>query len=533
MRKIICLLLLFVWTISASGAAPKVGDVVFFDDFNSETSPDQWSKHDSVRFVEKTPGDPSDRVVYVDIPKSAGEGNASIKIPIDPQNLGGSVVRLSARIKSEDVEKPPVAYNGIDIQLYVQSPTQKYWHQRSDLYGTGDWREISCEAAIPSDVERIVLSVGLEKTNGRLWVDDVAISIHKARRIRPAVKALYDGNGRRKSVYTGHTVPRLRGAMISPHKFHEEDIRVLAGEWKANHIRWQMNWGFPHGRADTATIEEFNAWVDSESQKLDKMLPLCRKYGVAVCLDLHTSPGGRDKASNGRMFERKEYQDAFIATWVKLAKKYKDEPAIWGYDLLNEPTETKIPEGKGILNWRDLAEKTALTIREIDPIKPIIVEPAPWGGPDALDFFEPINAPNIVYSVHMYMPHAFTHQGVYNNPLGFEYPGEVNGVYWDKERLREALRPAIEFQEDYGVQLYLGEFSAIRWAPNDSAYRYLRDVIDLFEEYQWDWAYHAFREWSGWSVEHSGPPEQEERAAEPTDREQLLRAWYEKNERAE
>ena len=28
----------------------------------------------------------------------------------------------------------------------------------------------------------------------------------------------------------------------------------------------------------------------------------------------------------------------------------------------------------------------------------------------------------------------------------------------------------------------------------------------LFEEYGWDWAYHAFREWQGWSVEHSDDP---------------------------
>ena len=26
-----------------------------------------------------------------------------------------------------------------------------------------------------------------------------------------------------------------------------------------------------------------------------------------------------------------------------------------------------------------------------------------------------------------------------------------------------------------------------------------------FEEYGWDWCYHAFREWKAWSVEHEGP----------------------------
>ena len=47
------------------------------------------------------------------------------------------------------------------------------------------------------------------------------------------------------------------------------------------------------------------------------------------------------------------------------------------------------------------------------------------------------------------------------------------------------------------------EFSAVAWAPG--ADQYLRDCISIFEEYGWDWTYHAFREWPGWSVEHEGP----------------------------
>ena len=58
------------------------------------------------------------------------------------------------------------------------------------------------------------------------------------------------------------------------------------------------------------------------------------------------------------------------------------------------------------------------------------------------------------------------------------------------------------FQKKYGAKIYVGEFSAVCWAPD--AEKYLRDVISVFEEYGWDWSYHAFREWPGWSVEHEG-----------------------------
>ena len=339
-------------------------------------------------------------------------------------------------------------------------------------------------------------------------------------------------------VYKGHELPRLRGAMISPNRFTADDLDLLAGKWKANHVRWQLIWnGFPNGPADRASIDEFNAWIDEQCAQLDRMLPLLEKYGVRVTLDLHTPPGGRMPQAEGsamRMFRDKKLQDAFVAVWQKLAYKYKDVKTIWCYDILNEAVEGKIPENEGILNWRELALRASKEIRKIDPVKAIVIEPAPWGGPEALEHFEPFDpkeVPNVVYSVHMYIPHKFTHQGVYENNDTFVYPGIIDGKYWDKEQIRNALQIPRKYAKDHGVAIYIGEFGSIRWAPDNSTYRYLRDCIEVFEEEGWDWAYHAFREWQGWSVEH-GPEKNNTRpATEPTDRELLLRSWFEKNER--
>jgi hypothetical protein len=63
------------------------------------------------------------------------------------------------------------------------------------------------------------------------------------------------------------------------------------------------------------------------------------------------------------------------------------------------------------------------------------------------------------------------------------------------------------------------------------AANYLRDCIELFEEYGWDWTYHAYREWDGWSVEHGSDPNDHQPTAEPTDRKQLLLSWFAKNEK--
>ncbi len=62
-------------------------------------------------------------------------------------------------------------------------------------------------------------------------------------------------------------------------------------------------------------------------------------------------------------------------------------------------------------------------MRHIDSVHAIIIEPDPGGSPDALPYFEPLNVPGVVYSVHMYEPHQFTHQGVFADfPIGPVYP---------------------------------------------------------------------------------------------------------------
>jgi hypothetical protein len=120
---------------------------------------------------------------------------------------------------------------------------------------------------------------------------------------------------------------------------------------------------------------------------------------------------------------------------------------------------------------------------------------------------------------------------VFNKGPSYNYPGEIEGKRWDKAVLEQALSPAIEFQKRYNVHIYIGEFSAIRWAPGGSAARYLSDVIDILEAHGWDWSYHAFREWNGWSVEHGSDPQDNKPASSRTDRQKLLLDWFAKNKK--
>jgi hypothetical protein len=83
----------------------------------------------------------------------------------------------------------------------------------------------------------------------------------------------------------------------------------------------------------------------------------------------------------------------------------------------------------------------------------------------------------------------------------------------------------------FRVHLFVSEFSAIRIAPEGSAARYLADATELFEELGYDWTYHAYREWHGWSLEHEGTLQDSRKASQPTDRELIVTRWFKLNQR--
>lgn len=466
--------------------------------------------------VEIAPGEFGGRSVAISSSAQSRGAVITRQLPVD--QVRGCSVRGSVRIRAEDVSARPNPWNGIKCMLVIESAAGKQYPQASVETGSFDWRPAQFTARIPGDATNVVLVLGLEQVSGKVWFDDLKLTVSRAPRPAPSLVA-----GPR---YKGHNLPRLRGTMISP-SITPQALEVLGRDWNANLIRWQLIRTGTQARSNTPA--DYDVWLEGELRKLDSALPHCEKQGIYVVLDLHSPPGGKPTSggyagSDGGLFTDPKCQERFVDLWRKLALRYRHAKPIWGYDLANEPVEDDVADG--CADWQELAERAARAIRSVDPLRTIIVEPANWGGPDGLADLVPIPVSNVVYSVHMYVPHAFTHQNVHGKTPAYTYPGEVQGKFWDKAELERALQPAVDFQKRFNVHIYIGEFSAIRWAPEQSAGRYLRDLIDIFEANGWDWTYHAFREWHGWSVEHGGDQGDTTRAAEPTDREKLLRKWF-------
>ncbi len=499
--------------------APRPGDVVFTATFEEEAERAAWSE---APFAEWLPGSEGNVALRVTVAAEAEGGAHMIHLPFDVTPYRGCRLLFECRGKAEGVTEPPAPYLGVKYMLHYGSESRgPQWHNQAGVFGTFDWKTLSFTVTIATDASEGDLSLGLQESTGIAWFDDLRVTVLQGpppARPAPPVDP--------PPAFRGHALPRLRGVM-SPNRFAEEDLRVLGMEWNANVIRWQITraWGQPGTDRDLA---EYDAWLAGRLDELDRALEACLRYGLLVVIDMHSPPGGRYENNDVALFHEPLYQDHFVALWEEIARRYRGHPAVWGYDLINEPVQS-LPSPPGVEDYLGAQVRAAKAIRAIDPDTPIFLEAREWDSAAAFAELTPVDVPNVIYQVHMYEPGAFTHQGVHSEAVGIAYPGTIAGQEWDKDRIRRWLAPVREFQLAYNVHIYVGEFSAIRWAPG--AADYLRDCIEVFEEYGWDWTYHAYREWDGWSLEHGSDRDDHEPTAEPTDRKQLLLSWFARNEK--
>jgi endoglucanase len=239
--------------------------------------------------------------------------------------------------------------------------------------------------------------------------------------------------------------------------------------------------------------------------KLDAAVKAAEEADLWVVLTCREGPGRADFNRSYEIWQDAAAQDAYVRMWRQLAEHYRDRAAIVGYDLMCEPHPDKEAD-KPLGDWNALAKKITVAIRSVDARTPILVNSIGWGYPQRFDVLELTGDPRTVYEVHFYDPHHYTHQKPGENVTypGFRIPWEQDLV-WDRSAIEARLAPVRAFQQKYHVPIFAGEFGCARYAPG--AEQWLRDQMDLYEQYGWSWAYWAFREWDVMNIERTADPE--------------------------
>lgn len=197
-----------------------------------------------------------------------------------------------------------------------------------------------------------------------------------------------------------------------------------------NYIDDESNWR----RDKTGTID---------LSRIEWTINKAREYGLYTILDLHGAPGSQNGAhhsgrQNGALlYSNPLYQNQLVEFWETLAVRFKDNAAVAGYDLLNEPSETFPGRmGSDVIN---LYDRLYQAIRAIDPDHIIIMEAIWWW--DTLPNPQEKNWENVVYSLHYYQWQ--------NNEDFTVMKNAVDGWILDAQ----------EWGSKYNVPHFIGEFT--------------------------------------------------------------------------
>jgi endoglucanase len=296
-----------------------------------------------------------------------------------------------------------------------------------------------------------------------------------------------------------------------------EYIRLTPSKWKGSGRDFLL------GDADN-----FKGIPPKDWSHLSQMLDNAAKHRLKVILVPLSLPGCRWRQQNGntndlRLWQDTTYHQQTAAFWQELARKLKGHPAVYGYNLLNEPTPEMVGkyggfEEKDPMAWASKVrgtpadlngfyKKIITAIREIDQDTPIVLDSAEYASPLAFPALERQNDSRILYSFHMYEPYSYTN--FKENQGRFTYPGliEHNGSpkeMWNIAKMRLFLRRIRTWADANNVppaQIMVGEFGVNRRVAG--AERYVEDLVRLFNEYRWHWAFYSFREdeWEGMDYE--------------------------------
>lgn len=229
----------------------------------------------------------------------------------------------------------------------------------------------------------------------------------------------------------------------------KQDIDFLA---KAgfNSIRLPMHYNLYTLPIEKEPAKGKDTWLEKGFTMTDDLLQWCTDNKIYLILDLHAAPGGQGNDANisdndkskPSLWASEENQRKTIALWKKLAERYKDNPWIGGYDLINEPNINftgKNPNGTDEMSnaplWKLQKDITA-AIREVDKKHIIFIEGNGWG--NNYNGLPAIWDNNMAFSFHKYWNYnddqtikfALDLREKHNMPIWLGETGENSNVWF-------------------------------------------------------------------------------------------------------
>jgi len=221
--------------------------------------------------------------------------------------------------------------------------------------------------------------------------------------------------------------------------------------WGFNSVRLPMHYNLYTLPVEKEPVAGKNTWIDKGFKMTDDLLAWCKANHMYLILDLHATPGGQGNdlnisdrnTDNPSLWDSEANKQKMITLWHKLADRYKNEPNIAGYDIINEPNfgfddpanDRNGQKEKTNAPLRKLMVDITTAIRQVDKKHIIIIEGNGWG--NNYNGILPAWDKNMVLSFHKYwnyndqksVEHIVKTRDQYNMPVWLGETGENSNVW--------------------------------------------------------------------------------------------------------
>jgi len=238
--------------------------------------------------------------------------------------------------------------------------------------------------------------------------------------------------------------------------------------WGFNSVRLPMHYRLFTLSPDEEPAAGENTFVNTGFDLTDSLISWCKSRGMYVFLDLHAAPGGQGNdlnisdrdPSKPSLWQSEAAKKKTIALWTKLASRYANEPAVGGYDILNEPNwgfEDTVNDLNGTKEQKNIPLRQLLiaitrAIRSVDQKHLVIIEGNGWG-----NNYKGVVPPwdgNMVLSFHKYWN--------YNDEKSIQY--------------------ILDYRNKYNIPVWLGE-------TGENSNTWFTDAVLLLESHNIGWAW--------------------------------------------
>jgi hypothetical protein len=332
-------------------------------------------------------------------------------------------------------------------------------------------------------------------------------------------KTIEDNATQNKIAFWNHT---KRGTNIFNDHISREDIQA-AKAYEIKFVRICLD-KFPSKQRYflIGDVDSYDHLVKEDLVFLKQILDMFNQENMPVVITMLSLPGSCWKQLNNgvddlRIWKDAKFQQQAARFWGDLAKELRSYSIVVGYNILNEPHPERLFDSKNchienvnqveiqklLFEFYDLIVKN---IRKEDKCTPIIIDSSCYAEPNTFKKLHPINDSYIIYSFHMYEPYEYTNHK--QNGGKYLYPGKIRGKHWNKKTLKQYMNAVETFQKRYKIasnRILVGEFGCYR--KQKGLPQYFSDLIDIFEENKWHWAFYAFRDnWDGMDYELGDKP---------------------------